>query len=400
MLTQFAVLNAKPKAKPYKLADMSGLHLLVKPAGTRHWRFRYRFAGKENTLSFGSFPAVTLAEARGKREEARKQVAAGIDPSQQKKLERAAVTTAAQDTFKVIAAELLKKAEDEGAADATMAKNRWLLEDLASPLATRPISQIKPVEVLNLLRRIEKTGRRETAHRLRGAIGGVFRFAIITSRAETDPTAALRGALLKPQTQHRAAITDEKALGALMRSIDEYDGWPILKAALELLALTMTRPGDVRLAKRPEFDLKNAMWRIPGERMKMRRPHDVPLSRQAVALAEGILDLSDGELLLPSIRSPERPLSENAMNSALRRMGYTKDEVTAHGFRSSASTILNERGFDPQVIETALAHQDEDEVRRIYNRATYWPQRVKLMQVWADLLDEFRQSSVTIQKIA
>jgi integrase len=400
MLTQFAVLNAKPKAKPYKLADMSGLHLLVKPAGTRHWRFRYRFAGKENTLSFGSFPAVTLAEARGKRDEARKQVAAGIDPSQQKKLERAAVTTAAQDTFKVIAAELLKKAEDEGAADATMAKNRWLLEDLASPLATRPISQIKPVEVLNLLRRIEKTGRRETAHRLRGAIGGVFRFAIITSRAETDPTAALRGALLKPQTQHRAAITDEKALGALMRSIDEYDGWPILKAALELLALTMTRPGDVRLAKRPEFDLKNAMWRIPGERMKMRRPHDVPLSRQAVALAEGILDLSDGELLLPSIRSPERPLSENAMNSALRRMGYTKDEVTAHGFRSSASTILNERGFDPQVIETALAHQDEDEVRRIYNRATYWPQRVKLMQVWADLLDEFRQSSVTIQKIA
>ncbi|MBS0541715.1 MAG: tyrosine-type recombinase/integrase, partial [Proteobacteria bacterium] len=385
MLTQFAVMNAKPKAKPYKLADMGGLHLLVKPTGARLWRFRYRFAGKENTLSFGSFPAVTLAEARGKREDARKSVAAGIDPSQQKKLERIAVTTAAQDTFKAIAAELLQKAEDEGAADATMAKNRWLLEDLAAPLATRPMTQIKPVEVLNLLRRIEKTGRRETAHRLRGAIGGVFRFAIITSRAETDPTAALRGALLKPLTQHRASITDEKALGALMCSIDEYDGWPTLKAALELLALTMTRPGDVRLAKRPEFDLKKSLWRIPAERMKMRRPHDVPLSRQAVGLVESIFDLSDGKLLLPSIRSPERPLSENGMNSALRRMGYTKDEVTAHGFRSSASTILNERGFDPQVIEAALAHQDEDEVRRIYNRATYWPQRVKLMQAWADL---------------
>lgn len=198
MLTQFAVMNAKPKAKPYKLADMSGLHLRVQPTGTRLWRFRYRFAGKENTLSFGSFPAVTLAEARGKRDEARKQIAVGIDPSQQKKLERVGVTTAAQNTFKVIAAELLKKAEDEGAAEATMAKNRWLLEDLAAPLAMRPITQIKAVEVLNLLRRIERTGRRETTHRLRGAIGGVFRFAIITSRAETDPTAALRGALLKP----------------------------------------------------------------------------------------------------------------------------------------------------------------------------------------------------------
>lgn len=185
-----------------------------------------------------------------------------------------------------------------------------------------------------------------------------------------------------------------------MCSIDEYDGWPTLTAALQLLALTMTRPGDVRLAKQPEFDLKKALWRIPGERMKMRRPHDVPLSRQAVGLLQSIFDLSDGELLLPSIRSPERPLSENAMNSALRRMGYTKNEVTAHGFRSSASTILNERGFDPQVIEAALAHQDEDEVRRIYNRATYWPQRVKLMQAWADLLDEFRQTSVTTRKVA
>ncbi|MDP2378245.1 integrase arm-type DNA-binding domain-containing protein [Reyranella sp.] len=400
MLTQFAITNAKPKAKPYKLADQGGLYLLVKPTGMRLWRFRYRFAGKENTLSFGSFPAVPLGEARGKRDEARKQVAAGIDPSQQKKLERIGVTTAAQNTFKVIAGELLKKAEDEGAAEATMAKNRWLLEDLAAPLATRPITQIKPVEVLNLLRRIERTGRRETAHRLRGAIGGVFRFAIITSRAETDPTAALRGALLKPQTQHRASITDEQELGALMRSIDEYDGWPTLTAALGLLALTMTRPGDVRHAKRPEFDLKKAVWRIPGERMKMRRPHDVPLSRQAVGLVEGMWDLSDGELLLPSIRSPDRPLSENAMNSALRRMGYTKTEVTAHGFRSSASTILNERGFDPEVIEAALAHQDENEMRRIYNRATYWDKRVKLMQAWADLLDEFRQSSVTIRKVA
>jgi integrase len=400
MLTQFAITNAKPKAKPYKLSDGEGLHLLIQPAGSKLWRFRYQFAGREKMISLGAFPEVSLAEARGRREDARKQVAAGIDPSQKKQEDRVAAMMAAQNTFGGIAKEHLAKLEDEGAADATMAKNRWLLEDLAAPLTRRPITQIKPVEVLSLLRRIERTGRRETAHRLRGAIGSVFRFAIVTARAETDPTAALRGALLKPQTQHRASITDEKELGALMCSIDEYDGWPTLKAALELLALTMTRPGDVRLAKKPEFDLKKAVWRIPGERMKMRRPHDVPLCRQAAGLVEGIWDLSDGDLLLPSIRSPKRPLSENAMNSALRRMGYTKDEVTAHGFRSSASTILNERGFDPEVIEAALAHQDEDEVRRIYNRATYWTKRVKLMQAWANLLDEFRQSSTTIRKVA
>jgi integrase len=400
MLTQFAITNAKPKAKAYKLADMDGLHLLVKPNGAKLWRFRYRFAGKENTLGLGAFPAVSLVGARGRRDDARKLVAAGIDPSQKKKEDKLAVNEAAQNTFGAIAAEHLAKLEAEGKAEQTMAKNRWLLEDLAAPLANRPITQIKPVEVLNLLRRIERTGRRETAHRLRGAIGTVFRYAIVTSRAETDPSVVLRGALLQPQTQHRASITDEKELGALMRSIDEYDGWPTLRVALELVALTMTRPGDVRLAKRPEFALEKAVWRIPAERMKMRRPHDVPLSRQAIRLLEGIWDLSDGELLLPSIRSPKRPLSENAMNSALRRMGYTKNEATAHGFRSSASTILNERGFDPEVIEAALAHQDQDEVRRIYNRATYWDKRVKLMQAWADLLDEFRKSSGTIRKVA
>ncbi len=284
MLTQFAITNAKPKAKPYKLADQGGLYLLVKPTGMRLWRFRYRFAGKENTLGFGSFPTVPLAEARGKRDEARKQVAAGIDPSQQKKLERVGITTAAQNTFKVIAAELLKKAEDEGAAEATMTKNRWLLEDLAASLATRPITQIKPVEVLNLLRRIERTGRRETAHRLRGAIGGVFRFAIITSRAETDPTAALRGALLRPQTQHRASITDEQALGALMRSIDEYDGWPTLTTALGLLALTMTRPGDVRHAKRPEFDLEAAVSQL-GDQPAQREVAAPATFHQPLAMA-------------------------------------------------------------------------------------------------------------------
>jgi integrase len=400
MLTQFVLTKAKPKGKPYKLTDALGLHLMVTPSGARLWRFRYRFAGKENTLALGAFPDVSLAEARAKRDAARKLLAEGVDPSQKRKADMFTVNEAAQNTFGSIAAEHLAKLEADGKAEQTMAKNRWLLEDLAAPLANRPITQIKPVEVLDVLRRIERTGRRETAHRLRGAIGSVFRLAIITSRAETDPTVALRGALLTPQTKHRASITDERELGALMVSIDEYDGWPTLKAALQLLALTMARPGDVRLAKRAEFDRAKAIWRIPAERMKMRRPHDVPLSKQAIGLLEGIWDLSDGELLLSSVSSPKKPLSENAMNSALRRMGYTKDEVTAHGFRSSASTILNERGHDPEVIEAALAHQDQNEIRRIYNRATYWTKRVKLLQAWADLLDEFRRTSVQVRKIA
>jgi len=390
MLTQFAVTNAKPKAKPYKLTDGLGLHLLTLPAGTKLWRFRYRFNGKENTLGFGAFPEVPLADARTQRDEARRLLAKGLDPSQHKKAEKIAAAVAASNTFGAIAVERLKKSEDEGAALATLKKNKWLLDDLASPLANRPITEITPAEVLMLLQKIERTGRRETAHRLREVIGSVFRLAIVTMRAETDPTAPLKGALLRPQVTHRAAITEEKALGALWANLAEYDGWPTLRAAIQFLALTMTRPIETRLMRKPEVDLQKAVWSIPAGRMKMRLPHEVPLSRQALAVLEGVWDLTGGELVFPSIRSTLKPLSENAMNSALRRMGYTKAEMTAHGFRSSASTILNERGFNPDVIEAALAHQDENEVRRAYNRAQFWPQRVELLQAWADLLDEFQ----------
>jgi integrase len=242
-----------------------------------------------------------------------------------------------------------------------------------------------------LLKKIERSGRRETARRLRATISAVFRLAIVTLRAETDPTSALKGALLRPQVQHRAAITDERRLGGLMRSIDEFDGWPTLRAAILFTALTCTRPGEVRGATRSEFDLAKATWRIPEERAKMRRPHEVPLSRQALAVLDEIWPLSDhATLVFPSIRSNRKPLSENAMNSALRRMGYTQEEMTSHGFRSTASTILNERGFRPDVIEAVLGHQSENVVRRAYNRATYWPERVELMQKWADMLDDFR----------
>jgi integrase len=377
------------------------LHLLVRPNGHKYWRLKYRYAGKEKLLSFGRYPITTLAEARGHRDEAKKLLASGTDPSVRRKLDKIAVATASRNTFGAVAAEYLANMKASGAAESTMSKNRWMLEDLAASLADRPVSEIVPAEILQVLKRIEKSGRRETARRLRGVMGSVFRFAVVTLRAITDPTVVLRGALLAPNVQHRAALTDEKQLGSLMTAIDEYDGWPTLRAALQLLALTMTRPGDVRGMRRSEIDFDKALWRIPAERMKMRRPHDVPLSKQAIRILKEIWSLSDnGEFVLPSIRSVKKPLSDAAMNSALRRMGYSQKEMTAHGFRSSASTILNERGVNSDVIEAALGHQDENAIRRAYNRATYWPERVKLMQAWANMLDEFKRLSIANRRAA
>jgi integrase len=393
-LTHTEVLNARKRETAYRLLDGEGLRLHVQTSGSKLWRFRYRYMDKENMLALGSFPEVSLAAARTKRDDAKKLLASGIDPSTQRKLDKIAAAVAAANTFGAIAAEYLERLKEKNSAETTIIKNRWLLEDLAAPLKNRPISSISPAEILIILQKIEKSGRRESARRLRGVIGSVFRLAIATLRAKDDPTYALRGALLPPIVQHRPAITDEVQLGALMRNIDEYDGWPTLRAAMLLLALTMTRPGDVRFMRRSEIIFPKVLWRILAERMKMRRPHDVPLSRQALAVLRSVWGLSSGELVLPSIRSWSTPLSEGAMNSALRRMGYAKDEMTAHGFRSSASTILNERGFNPDVIEAALAHQDEDEVRRAYNRTTYLKERITLMQDWADLLDTFRVQEV------
>jgi integrase len=400
-LTQLAIVNAAATDKPLMLSDGFGLHLLVQPSGSKLWRFRYRFGGRANMLTFGAFPTVTLAAARSKREDARKLLANGTDPSVKRKLDKITAATTAQNTFGAVAAEYLAHMLANGASESTLSKNRWMLLDLAAPLANRPITEIVAAEILIVLKRIEKTGRRESARRLRGVIGSVFRHAVVTQRATSDPTFALRGALLRVNVTHRAAITDEARLGSLMCSIDEYDGWPTIRAALQLLALTMTRPGDVRGMRRSEINFDKAVWHIPAERMKMRRPHDVPLSKQAISILRDIWPVSDrGDIVLPSIRSLKKTLSEGAMISALRRMGYTKEEMSPHGFRSAASTILNERGFSPDVIEAALAHQDENKIRRAYNRATYWPERVKLIQEWADMLDDFRKLGVSNRRVA
>ena len=391
-LSHITIQYTKPKQKPFKLADGDGLFLVILPNGSKLWRFRYRFNGAERSLSIGPFPKITIADARARREQAREQIASGIDPSVQKRLDRIAIGTAARNTFGKIADEYIERLEANGASASTLKKNRWYRDILARPIKSRPIAEITPAEILDLLQRIEKSGRRETAHRMRGFIGAVFRLAIVTLRATTDPSYALGGALLRPITTPRAAITDEKKFGGLLRALDAYDGYPTIRAALQFCALTFARPGEVRLAKRSEIDFDKTVWRIPAERTKMRRAHEVPLSWQAVKVLEDIWPVSElGAYVFPSLRTYERPLSDAAFNAALRRMGFAKDEMSAHGFRATASTILNERNFNPDVIEAALGHQDENSVRRAYNRAAYWPERVDLLQKWADLLDEFRR---------
>ncbi len=390
-LSDLAVRKAKPSAKPYKLADANGLYLYVSKAGARRWRYDYRHDGKRKTLSIGAYPYVGLADARAKLEDARKLLADGVDPATHKRKVHQKRELEQRNTFAVLADEYIARLEDKGRAPATLEKNRWMKSLVPSQVQNMPISDITSGDVLEVLQTIEASGRRETAHSVRTFIGSVFRHAISTLRVEYDPTYALRSSLLPPKVTPRAAITDPGKIGALMAAIDDYDGWVTVAAALRFNALTFARPGEVRLATWDEIDLEDAVWRIPAERMKMRRPHDVPLSNQAAVLLNGVRRVSGrGKLIFPSIRSAHRPLSENAMNSALRRMGFTKDEMTAHGFRAMASTVLNEKGYRVDVIESQLAHIEPNKVRRAYNRALYWDERRHMMQDWADLLDKLR----------
>jgi integrase len=393
-LSSFAIDRAKPKAKPYKLSDGEGLYLFIQPNGSKWWRFRYQFERKEKMLSFGTYPEVSLKSARDKRADARKLVAEGVDPSEQRRANQAAAVLAATNTFGVAAEDYLKKLKEEGRAPATLKKNRWLLTELAAPLTKRPITEIKPAEILGLCKALEKTGKRETAHRLRSSIGSVFRFAIANLKAEADPTYALRGALLQPQVTHRPAITDEDRLGKLLADIEQYQGRSVVAEALRFIALTLCRPVEARLMRKKEINWIKAVWTIPAERMKMRREFQVPLSTQALAVLRKVWDSSQ-DIVFPSQMSLRKPMSDNTFNKALRIIGYDGQTHVAHGFRTSASTIMNERHMaPPDVIEVALAHQDEDEVRRAYNRAQYLAERTKLMQEWADLLDELKLKQI------
>lgn len=404
-LTDVAARNAKPREKPYKLAAGRGLYLEVFPTGARYWRFKYRHGGKEKRLALGVYPEVNLKRAVERREEAKATLAKGNDPAAMRKVERLAQRRSGIDTFEAIAREWLDREVGKGGkslADITIAKNRWLIETFAIPLiGSRPIRDITSPELLMVLRRVESTGKLETATRLRVKLSQVWRHAIHHGQAERDPAADLRGALKTPTVKHRAAITNPKRIGQLLRAIDGYEGQAITAAALKLAPLVFVRPGELRGARWDEFDIDAAEWRIPAERMKMREQHFVPLATQAVAILKELRPLTGrSEYVFPSVRTWRRPMSDNTVNAALRRLGYTKDEVTGHGFRSMASTRLNELGWSPDVIERQLAHAERSKVRAAYNRASYMDDRRKMMQSWADYLDGLRKGGdvVAIKK--
>ena len=392
-LTQLEVKNAKPRERPYKVADGAGMYLYVKPTGAKYWRLDYRYRNKHKTLALGVYPEVTLAEARVKRENARRQIADGFDPSHARKIERLTGAKPGK-TFRDVAEELIEKMAREGRAKITIDKTKWVF-DFAYPFfGDRLVNEITAQEVLSALRSVEARGNFETARRLRSKCGQVFRLAIATGRAERDPTQDLRGALATPKRQHYATIVKPDEISDLLRSIDSYAGHPTTRLALQLLALTFVRPGELRHAEWEEFDFKENVWEIPAEKMKMRRIHRIPLSKQALTIIDAVRPISSkSPYLFPTITRHHRPMSENTLTGALRRMGYSKGQMTAHGFRAMAATRLNEMGiWSADAIERQLAHQEANEVRRAYTHAAqYWDERVKMMQVWADYLDKLRR---------
>jgi len=387
MLNDTRVRSAKSREKAFKLSDERGLFLLVMPTGSRLWRLKYRVNGREKLISLGAYPDVTLKRAREKRDAARRLIADGIDPSVQRKAERAALA----QSFEGVAKEWLELQTKSLAPETISILTARLDSGLYPYIGSRPISAITAQEVLSALRRIESRGRHETAHRVRALAGRVFRYAVATGRAQHDVAADLIGALAPVKSKNFASVIDPVRVGELMRAIHGYSGHPVTALALKLAPLVFVRPGELRAAEWTEFDLVNAEWRIPGERMKMGDPHLVPLSRQALAILRELQPLArGGKYLFPSLRTRDRPMSDNTINAALRRMGYTSEEQTGHGFRSMASTLLNEQGFPPDVIELQLAHTERNKVRAAYNKAQRLPERRKMMQAWADYLDALR----------
>ena len=401
MLNDTRIRSAKPAERDYKLTDFDGLYLLVCKNGSKLWRFAYRFGGKQKQIALGAYPEVTLADARDRREAARKLLASGKDPSVERRLEKIA-RAAGGSTFLEVAEEFLGKQRREGRSEATLRKNRWLLEPAFAAFGDRAIAGVTAPELLHALRKFELRGRYESARRLRTVAGMIFRYAIATGRATRDIALDLRGALTTPKVNHRAAITNPKELGALLRAIEGYSGQRTTRLALQLSALLFVRPGELRLARWKEIDFEKAVWTVPAETMKMKRPHRVPLSRQAIVIFRELHGVTvQGEYVFPAMNSFRRPMSNNTLNAALRRLGYAKDEISVSGFRATASTLLNEMGrWNPDAIERQLAHMEENDVRRAYmHSAEFWSERVEMMQVWADHLDHLRIGSSVDQGV-
>lgn len=391
-LTDTAVKNAKPSDKPIRLHDERGLYLEISPAGGKWWRFKYRFDNKEKRLSLGVYPDVSLKLARQRRDDARKLMADGVDPGENRKAVKAAKSERAANSFEVVAREWFEKKSPSWAASNSEKVMQRLEKDAFPWLGNRPIAEITPPELLKALRRIEDRGAIETAHRVRNYCGQIFRYAIATGRAERDASLDLKGALTTPVKQHRAAITDPGETGQLLRAIDDYKGYFVTKCALRLAPLLFVRPGELRKAEWVEIDLDKAEWNIPAERMKMRDPHLVPLSTQAVGILRELHALTgEGKYVFPGARTNGRPMSDNAVLAALRRMGFAKDEMSSHGFRAMARTILDEElHVRIDFIEHQLAHAVKDPNGRAYNRTAHLVERRKMMQQWADYLDKLK----------
>jgi integrase len=387
-LTDTKVRSVKSREKSYKIADGRGLFLVIKPNGSKYWRFRYHFGDKEKLLAIGIYPDVSLADARRKRDEARKLLADDIDPGIAKQLKKRAKKLAAENSFESIAREWNIKFASKWTPEHGAKILLRLEKDIFPWLGHRPIIEITAPELLAVLRRIENRGAIETAHRTLQNCSQIFRYAIATGRAERDVSADLRGAIPPVKKRHLASITDPKAIGDLLRALNDYNGHFATKCALQLAPLVFVRPGELRKAEWSEFNFETAEWRIPPEKMKMRITHIVPLSAQALAILREIQALTgNGKYVFPSLRTLSRPMSNNAVLGALRRLGYAKDEMTGHGFRSMASTLLNEQGWNRDAIERQLAHAERNNIRAAYNYAEYLPERRKMMQHWADYLE-------------
>jgi len=392
-LTDTSVRNAKPRAKPYKIYDSGGLFLLITPSGNKWWRLKFRYGGKEKLLSLGVYPEVTLKEARVRRDQEHKNIAFDVDPSMHRKAAKLAKADSHKNTFEIVAREWFEKRSSIWAGTHSEKVIRRLEVDIFPWVGRRPVGEIKAHELLDVIRRIEKRGAIDTAHRALQNCGQILRYAVATGRAERDCTADLRGALSPIKEGHFAAITDPKAIGGLLRAMDAYNGNLVTRCALRFAPLVFVRPGELRNAEWAEIDLKKAEWNIPADRMKMREPHLVPLSRQAIQVLEELKPLTGkGRYVFPSAISSQRPMSENAVLGALRRMGIGKDEMSGHGFRAMARTILDEvLHVRPDYIEHQLAHAVRDPNGRAYNRTAHLPERRKMMQNWADYLDKLRK---------
>lgn len=391
-LTDVKVRNVKAKNKAYKLSDERGLYLLVTPQGSKCWRFKYRFGGKEKVLALGMYPDISLSEAREQHSEARKQLAKEIDPGILKQVSKRSDRLSIENSFEAIAREWFAK-YSPGWAKSHSIKILSRLEKNVFPwVGKNAIAEIEPPQLLSILRRIEARGAIDTAHRIHQYCGKIFRYAIAIGKCERDPSADLRGAIPPARVKHRAAILEPNKLAELLKVIEGYEGYFITKCALQLAPLLFVRPGELRKAEWSEINLDAAEWSIPAEKMKMRQAHLVPLPLQAMRVLKELYPLTGtGKYLFPGARTKDRPMSDNTINAALRRLGYGSSELTAHGFRASARTILDEvLGFRPDVIEHQLAHAVKDPLGRAYNRTTHLQIRREMMQKWADYLDELK----------